>query len=475
MTESPSLREKRLISNSLVVLRKIRVQFDTITALNTVDIGIGYKEIVGLLGENGAGKTTLINVLNGMVPIESGEIYLEGKRVEDPTPAWAQREGIETVHQEPTLIGSLSAVRNFFLGHELKKSVGPFSYFDNRKMEQIAAGAIRKVGFSLNKPLRQPIRFFSRRERQIIAISRARYFARKLLVLDEPTLALSEVEVDIVLNMIRQARHDGLSVLFLTYKAQEVFSVADRFVILHRGENYVEKDKQKTDYKELEKLLVASRFTAVRQMAAAVAHQIRNPLGILRVSAEMLRSDFTVPERQRANYNHLTEMLIDEINTLNLVINNFLDFTRQKEPNRGFCSIAELLEASLATIPLDRFPGREVKVDIEDGLPEYPLDRRLMEQVVSNLLMNALEASPDNGCVEVQAGVHDNLLTIAIRDSGEGMDEETQKQIFNPFFTTKATGTGLGLSIVQRIVHQHDGKIEVRSIPGKGTVFTILI
>jgi simple sugar transport system ATP-binding protein len=345
MTESPSVVIQRLISKNPVVLHNINVQFDSVTALQDANLSIGHGEVVGLLGENGAGKTTLINVLNGIVAVQSGEIYVQGHRMEEMSPESAQKAGIETVYQKPKLIEGLSIVRNFFLGHELKEPIGPVSYFDHRKMERIVAEAIKKVGFSFTKPLRQPVRYLSQRERQIIAISRARYFARTLLVLDEPTLPLSESEVDIVLNMIREARHEGLSTLFLTYKAQEVFSVADRFVILHRGKNYIEKDKKKTDYKELEKLLVASRFTAVRQMAAAVAHQIRNPLGILRVSAEMLHSDFQVPEKQRDNYRHLTEMLVDEINTLNLVINNFLDFTRQKEPNRTFCSIPDLIES----------------------------------------------------------------------------------------------------------------------------------
>jgi simple sugar transport system ATP-binding protein len=475
MTKPPSAIKKSITSNNYIVLQNINVQFNSVTALHNANLSIGSGEVIGLLGENGAGKTTLINVLNGIVVPESGDIFIDGQQVEEMTPESAQSAGIETVYQEPRLIDSLSSVRNFFLGHELKKTVGPVPFFDYRGMERIAAEAIRSFGFTLNTPLRQPVRYLSRRERQINAISRARYFARKLLVLDEPTLSLSESEVDIVLNMIRQARYEGLSVLFLTYKAQEVFSVADRFVILHRGENYIEKDKRKTDYKELEKLLVASRFTAVRQMAAAVAHQIRNPLGILRVSAEMLHSDFQVPEKQKANYHHLTEMLVDEINTLNLVINNFLDFTRQKEPNRSFCSIPDLIDSSLTTIPLDRFPGREIKVDVAAGLPEYPLDRRLMEQVISNLVMNALEASPENSCIDVRADMRHNHLAITIRDHGEGMDEDVQRQIFNPFFSTKATGTGLGLAIVQRIVHQHDGKIEVKSTAGKGTEFAILL
>jgi signal transduction histidine kinase len=98
-----------------------------------------------------------------------------------------------------------------------------------------------------------------------------------------------------------------------------------------------------------------------------------------------------------------------------------------------------------------------------------------MEQVVSNLVMNALEAAPQNTAIGVEADMRNNHLALTIRDDGAGMDEDVKRQIFNPFFSTKTTGTGLGLAIVQRIVHQHEGKIEVESFPGKGTAFTILL
>ena len=473
MAGSSSGREQQIIDRSLAYLRNIRVQCEALSALNGVSLSVRNKEVVGLLGENGSGKTTLVNVLLGMIPLESGEVYFEGRRIDMRSPRWAQQTGIQTVPQEPDLIETLSGVRNFFLGQELRTPIGPIGYLDRRAMERTAREAILGLGFPFRASLRRPVRLLSRRERQIIAISRARYFARKLLILDEPTLYLSEAEVDIVLTMVRQARHEGLSVLFLTCKAQEVFSVADRFVILHRGHNYSEKNKRHTNYRELEKLLVTSRFTAVRQMAAAVAHQIRNPLGILRSSAEMLHSDFVVPEEQRPTYLHLTEVLVDEINTLNLVVDNFLSFTRQKRPNRDFCSISQLVHASLAAIPMERFPGREVKVEIQEDLPEYPLDRGMMEQVVSNLVVNALQASVENSCVEIRAFLRNSHLAIAVEDHGAGMDEQTLKQIFNPFFSTKASGSGLGLSIVQRIVEQHDGNIEVSSAPGRGTVFTV--
>ncbi|HVP17439.1 MAG TPA: ATP-binding protein [Spirochaetia bacterium] len=223
-----------------------------------------------------------------------------------------------------------------------------------------------------------------------------------------------------------------------------------------------------------EKLALSSKLAALGEMAAGVAHQIRNPLVVMKVSAEMLRDSFTVSERAE-KYQKLTSLMIDEADTLNLVVSNFLDFARPRKINRAPASIAGVIDFCLDSLPLERFEGISVRREVYEGLPEYSLDRNLIGQALSNLILNALQASRPGGCVEVRAGMSDGRLCIEVQDWGEGMSAETMRSMFNPFFTTRESGTGLGLSIVHRIIEGHGGAIDVQSEPGKGATFRILL
>jgi PAS domain S-box-containing protein len=230
-----------------------------------------------------------------------------------------------------------------------------------------------------------------------------------------------------------------------------------------------------TRVKQLEeKLSISSRLAALGEMAAGVAHQIRNPLGVMKVSAEMLRDDFQVDD-DRANYNRITHMMINEIDTLNIVIRNLLDFARPREIQKTSSSIREVIRLSLDSLPLDKYPDLSIEtLDLED-VPDFLMDKSLIEQVISNLVLNAIQASPADGKIRISAGVKQGHLNIAIQDWGCGFNETIRRQIFNPFFTTKSTGTGLGLSISHRIIEQHNGAFDVFSEPGKGSVFRITL
>jgi signal transduction histidine kinase len=223
-----------------------------------------------------------------------------------------------------------------------------------------------------------------------------------------------------------------------------------------------------------EKLALSSKLAALGEMAAGVAHQVRNPLAVMKVSAEMLRDNFSVAA-EKERFQKLTSLVIDEADTLNLVVSNLLDFARPRKTNRTPTSIARAMEFCLAGLPLERFSGVAVQALVEEGLPDFLLDRDLLCQALSNLILNALQASCGGGRVEVRAGRSDGRLRIEVQDWGEGMDEQTAQQVFNPFFTTRESGTGLGLSIVHRIVESHGGSIEVKSAPGRGATFRILL
>ena len=230
-----------------------------------------------------------------------------------------------------------------------------------------------------------------------------------------------------------------------------------------------------THERELErKLELSTRMAAMGEMVAGVAHQIRNPLAIMKVSAELLR-DRTVSAGEGAQSQRLASIIVNEADTLGGVVTNFLDFARphavRKEPSR----VEELLCRVIEVLPMASFPGAQVLCDFSPELPMVALDRKLLEQVFRNLLVNALEASGPGQAVRVRVWAEDLRVAVEVRDSGPGMDEATQKKIFDPFFTTKSEGTGLGLSIAHRIVESHGGKIELVSAPGRGASFRVYL
>jgi simple sugar transport system ATP-binding protein len=467
------LSEKKKIKNHLLYAKGLKVKFESVVALDDVDFYIGKNEVVGLLGDNGAGKSTLIKTLIGLNKLQSGELYINGKKKNSITPVQSRKEGIEAVYQEPALVDDLSIARNFFLGKELSKGKRPFRFFDSPLMEKITRQSLLNLGLENIRDVNNPASSLSGGQRRLVALARCFYFGKKLLVLDEPTASLSESDIEIVVELVRKAKREGLSVIFVTHKAHEVFDVADRFVILDKGLNYLNLEKDETSLKEIEKILISSRLSAVRELAAGVAHQIRNPLGIIKASAEVLKDDFQV-HSDSDNYKNIIDMIISEINTLNVVVSNFLDFANQYKLNIEMYSVEKLVRNALHALPTNKYPGINISVRIKNNLPSYPVDKSLTEQVLSNLVLNALQASKKGDEITITAGI-DDKLRISIRDQGSGISEEIKKQIFNPFFTTKRNGTGLGLSIVHRIIDQLEGSIEIESAPGKGSVFTIEI
>ncbi len=468
-----SLSDKEISNDYLLYAKGIKVKFDSVIALDNVDFYIGKNEVVGILGDNGAGKSTLIKSLIGLYKLQSGELYINGKKKNKISPILSRKEGIEVVYQEPALIDELSITRNFFLGKELGSSKKSFKNFNSPLMEDITKKQLSKLGFDNVRNLNDPVSSLSGGQRRIIALARCFYFGKKLLILDEPTASLSEKDIEIVLDLVREAKRNGLSVIFVTHKAHEVFEVADRFVVLDKGLNYLNLDKNETSLKEMEKILISSRLAAVRELAAGVAHQIRNPLGIIKASAEVLKDDFLVTG-DSDGYKNIINMMISEINTMNVVVSNFLDFAHQYKLNIKMYSVEKLIKNAIQSLPVYKFPNINIIINIPKNLSFYPLDKSLSEQVLSNLILNALQTSKNGDKIMIDAEI-DDKLRISVTDFGSGIDDEVRKRIFNPFFTTKKNGTGLGLSIAHRIIDELGGLIDIQSTPGEGSVFTIEI
>lgn len=220
------------------------------------------------------------------------------------------------------------------------------------------------------------------------------------------------------------------------------------------------------------------RLAALGQLSAGLAHEIRNPLGIIKGSAESLGQRLASNDAIAVE---LAGYISSEVNRLNSIVTRFLDFARPHELEKHSEEITPLVERALQAAR-DRWP--EAKVEVERqyaaGLAPVPVDAGLCEQVFVNLVMNAYEAMSEQGGklrVSIRAANSQGRggVEVDIEDSGPGVPPHLREQIFNPFFTTKKTGVGLGLSIVSKIVDGHRGWIRVRSEPGKGACFRVFL
>ena len=237
----------------VVRMEKIVKRFGTITALDGVDFTVHRGEVVGLLGDNGAGKSTLIKVLTGVHTPTSGQIYFEGELVQIPSPQVARSLGIETCYQDLALVNQMSITRNFYLGRELTRRIGPLRWLEMREMNRKAREALRDIGIHI-RSARETVGKLSGGERQSIAIGRARYFGARLLILDEPTSALSVGETHKVLTYTHAAKERGSGVIFITHNVGHVYQVADRFTVIRHGElvgNYTRDEVTEQDIADL--------------------------------------------------------------------------------------------------------------------------------------------------------------------------------------------------------------------------------
>jgi len=220
----------------------------------------------------------------------------------------------------------------------------------------------------------------------------------------------------------------------------------------------------------------SERLAALGQLSAGLAHEVRNPLSVIKGSAEMLSKKLQGMDALAAE---LDGYISSEVNRLNTMVSRFLDFARPSRLEKRPAAIPSLLEAGLKAAE-DRWPEAKVEVERQyaPNLPPVPLDADLCEQVFTNLILNAYEAMGSAGGRLKLAAAPSNSngrsgVQIDIEDTGPGIAPELREQIFNPFFTTKKDGVGLGLSIVSKIVDDHRGWIRVASEPGKGACFRV--
>jgi two-component system sensor histidine kinase HydH len=224
---------------------------------------------------------------------------------------------------------------------------------------------------------------------------------------------------------------------------------------------------------DLDEMLEREKALLLEKMAPVLAHEIRNPLGSIKGAAQILRS-----EAESAEQRNLLDVITEEVNRLNRVVSQFLEYARPYTPDLRPRPINTVIEKAMAVIEANSISaGIEIQLELHPHLPPVPMDQEQIHQVILNIAINALEAMPNGGMLTVRTSRIESdtgdAVGISIRDTGQGIRREALKQIFTPFFTTKERGVGLGLAVCQRIIRSHGGRIRVKSIPGRGTIFYI--
>lgn len=250
-------------------LQNLQKSFGSVRALKNASLTLKEGEVVALLGDNGAGKSTLIKAISGVFPIDRGDIYVRGEKVSIRSTREAMDLGIETIHQDTSLAPDLSIARNLFLGREPVnlKWLGVFAPLDLAKLRNAASALLKRVGISKKLDADALVLTLSGGERQSIAISRAMQFAAKVIILDEPTNNLGVEETHGVLRFVKEMRAAGHSVLLITHNIHHVFEVADRIIVMRRGEIVAEQTVAGTDLLTVESLITGADLSALMKRA----------------------------------------------------------------------------------------------------------------------------------------------------------------------------------------------------------------
>lgn len=244
--------------NPIVEMRDIEKHFGPVIALNGVSFDIRPGECHCLLGDNGAGKSTFIKTMAGVHKPTKGEILFEGRQMSFDSPRDAMEAGIATVYQDLAMIPLMSVTRNFWMGREPVRRVGPFKFMDFRTANDVTMAEMRKMGINLRSP-DQAVGTLSGGERQTVAIARAVYFGAKVLILDEPTSALGVRQTANVLSTIDKVRKTGIGIVFITHNVRHALAVGDRFTVLNRGKTLGTAQRGQITPEELQDLMAGGQ------------------------------------------------------------------------------------------------------------------------------------------------------------------------------------------------------------------------
>jgi simple sugar transport system ATP-binding protein len=244
---------------SLLELQGIEKGFGAVKVLHGVNLSVAPGEVVGLVGDNGAGKSTLMKCLTGVYSVDQGRILFDGQDVTETAPGERRARGIEMIYQDLALAPQQDVANNIFLGREpVKRLFGLIpGYVDKAKIDTEAQRMIDTLGVKVPS-IHIPVGMLSGGQQQTIAIARALTFQPKLVIMDEPTAALAVKEVQSVLDLIARMSEEGIGVVLISHRLNDIFAACSRIVVLRRGNIIADLDRQKTDMAEVVSYIVGA-------------------------------------------------------------------------------------------------------------------------------------------------------------------------------------------------------------------------
>ncbi len=282
-----------------------------------------------------------------------------------------------------------------------------------------------------------------------------------------PVLGVVEIVQDMSQEYKTIFRFQILVVITITVVMTSLLLVL--IFVVKRGEGIIEKRAQER-LKLEEQLSRAKHLSMLGEMVACVSHEIRNPLGIIRSSASLLKKKIKAVDPS----NTIPDIIVEESGRLNDIISDFLNFAKPQNPNLAPCLINEVLEKNVSFLAVQiEKEGYIIKNHYDNNLPEIMADSAMLHQAFLNILINAMQAMPDGGEVCIKTGLKDKFIIVHIEDEGEGIHKDVVDKIWDPFFTTKEKGTGLGLGIVKNIIEAHGGSIRIDNNPVRGACVAI--
>lgn len=244
---------------SLLQIRGVNKHFGAVQVLNGVDLTIEAGTVVGLVGDNGAGKSTLMKTITGIYAVDGGDVQFSGESLIGVAPGARRQRGIEMIYQDLALVKQQDVAANIFLGREPVKWAFGFlpGFVDKARMDEDALKMIERLGARIPS-IHRPVGMFSGGQQQTVAIARALTFNPKLVIMDEPTAALAVREVESVLKLIRQMREEGIAVILISHRLNDVFEVTDRIVVLRQGRIEADLQTRKTQMREVVSYIVGA-------------------------------------------------------------------------------------------------------------------------------------------------------------------------------------------------------------------------
>ncbi len=254
---------------TLLKIDGITKSFGPVGVLHGVDFSVDAGEVVGLIGDNGAGKSTLMKIVTGIYSTDAGSITLDGRAIDGLSPGDRRQLGIEMIYQDLALARQQDVASNIFLGREPTRKILGMRFVDRAAMRREAQKMIDRLGAKL-PAINRPVGSFSGGQQQSVAIARALTFDPKVVIMDEPTAALAVREVQSVLDLIRQLKAEGIGVILISHRLNDVLSVTDRIVVLRHGRTAANLVTSQTTMAE-----VVSAIVGGDDMAEAAAHEAR--------------------------------------------------------------------------------------------------------------------------------------------------------------------------------------------------------